>query len=277
MIQCATEVKQNYPSKRSAAISINQQLKQQQHFAFSKSKQMGLDTVAISIATEEESTPVGFVIAAKDGAGSDQVCLDTVTTSSIAAVENRQVGLTTTVKAAVETGTEGGVDTVGTVHAAGETSTPICPDTTQSSTAAGEEDTRVYAQSVGISAEGADCKRGIKFPSPASATPTEKTDAGTLAERRCSVESGTSYAGEQDEGGRVHGCPTELVHDKRVKSMKRNLTRETRRADDSLTTLHHLKEEMESKQGEILVIQNESQCSNALKGRWRVSTERFLL
>jgi hypothetical protein len=37
----------------------------------SESKQMGLDTVAISIATEEESTPVGLVIAAKDCAGSD--------------------------------------------------------------------------------------------------------------------------------------------------------------------------------------------------------------
>ena len=47
--------------------------------------------------------------------------------------------------------------------------------------------------------------------------------------------------------------------------MKRNLTRETRHDEDSLTTLHHLKEEMESKQGEILVLQNESQWSNVLK------------
>ena len=47
--------------------------------------------------------------------------------------------------------------------------------------------------------------------------------------------------------------------------MKRNLTRETRHPDDSLTTLHHLKEEMESKQGEIFAIKNEIQWSNAEK------------
>jgi hypothetical protein len=71
----------------------------------SESKLMGLDTVAISIGTEEESTPVGLVIVAKDGAGSDQVCLDTATTSSTTTVENRQVGLTTVVKVVDETGT----------------------------------------------------------------------------------------------------------------------------------------------------------------------------
>jgi hypothetical protein len=48
--------------------------------------------------------------------------------------------------------------------------------------------------------------------------------------------------------------------------MKRNLTRETRHSDDSFTTLHHLKEEMESNQGKILVLQNESEWSNALEG-----------
>jgi uncharacterized protein Veg len=57
--------------------------------------------------------------------------------------------------------------------------------------------------------------------------------------------------------------------------MERNLTRETRRAGDSLTALCHLKEEMESKQGEIvalkieqgefLALQNEIQRSNSLK------------
>jgi hypothetical protein len=93
----------------------------------SESKQMGLDTVTISIATEEESTPVGLVIAAKDGAGSDQVC---ATTSSTAAGERRQVGLATVVRAADEAGKWRGVDTVGTQDAAGETCTSICPQTT---------------------------------------------------------------------------------------------------------------------------------------------------
>ena len=41
--------------------------------------------------------------------------------------------------------------------------------------------------------------------------------------------------------------------------MKRNLTRETIRADDSLTVLHHLKVEMEEKQGEILDLQDKLQ------------------
>jgi hypothetical protein len=80
------------------------------------------------------------------------------------------------------------------------------------------------------------------------------------------VENGASYSEEQDEGGRVYGWPTEVVHNRWVKSMKRNLTRETRHSDDSFTTLHHLKEEMESNQGKILVLQNESEWSNALEG-----------
>ena len=56
--------------------------------------------------------------------------------------------------------------------------------------------------------------------------------------------------------------------------MERNLTRETRHADDSLTALCHLKEEMKSKhgdivalkneQGEILALKNEIQWSNTL-------------
>ena len=96
----------------------------------SESKQMGLDTVAISIATEEESTPVGVIIEANDGAVSDQVCLDTPTTSSTAAAERRQVGLATAVKAADEPGKRPCVDTVATQDAAGETCTPNCPQTT---------------------------------------------------------------------------------------------------------------------------------------------------
>jgi hypothetical protein len=39
--------------------------------------------------------------------------------------------------------------------------------------------------------------------------------------------------------------------------MKRNLTRETRRAGDSLTALCHLKEEMKSKHGDIVALKNE--------------------
>jgi hypothetical protein len=58
----------------------------------------------------------------------------------------------------------------------------------------------------------------------------------------------------------------EALHNRRVQSMQRNLSRETRRADDSLTALHRSKETMESKPGEILVKQNEIQWSTALKG-----------
>jgi len=88
---------------------------------------MGLDTVAISIATEEESTPVGVIIEANDGAGSDQVCLDTPTTSSTAVAESRQVGLATAVKTVDEAGKRSDVDTVATQDAAGETCTPLLP------------------------------------------------------------------------------------------------------------------------------------------------------
>ena len=56
-----------------------------------ESKHMGLDTVAISIATDEESTPVELVIAAKDGAGSVQDYWNTVATSIAAAEEIRLV------------------------------------------------------------------------------------------------------------------------------------------------------------------------------------------
>jgi hypothetical protein len=75
-----------------------------------ESKHMGLDTVAISVATDEESTPVRLVIAVKDGADSDQVFL---TTSSTAAAESRQVGLDTAVKAADEAGKGCGRDSTG--------------------------------------------------------------------------------------------------------------------------------------------------------------------
>jgi hypothetical protein len=88
---------------------------------------MGLDTVVISIVTDEENTPVCLVITVKDGADSDQIFL---TTSSTASVENRQVGLDTVVKAADETGNGRDVDTVATQDASGETCTLICPQTT---------------------------------------------------------------------------------------------------------------------------------------------------
>ena len=97
------------------------------------------------------------------------------------------------------------------VSIAGETydpsCTPICSETTQSSTATGEEDTRVYAPSVGISAENADGKRGAQFPSPVSVASAELTHVGTVTERGYSVEavSGASYTGEQVKGGRGHG------------------------------------------------------------------------
>ena len=88
-----------------------------------------------------------------------------------------------------------------------------------------------------------------------------------LAKRAYDMEtvSGAGYTGEQVEGGRGHGCDTEAVHNKRVKSMKRNLTREIRRADDSLTALQHLKTEIQKNQGEILALQNELQLSMGLK------------
>jgi hypothetical protein len=49
-------------------------------------------------STEEEHKLVGLVIVVKDSTDRDQVCLDTVTTSSNTSVENRQVGLVTTVR-----------------------------------------------------------------------------------------------------------------------------------------------------------------------------------
>ncbi len=45
-------------------------------------------------------------------------------------------------------------------------------------------------------------------------------------DRGYGVESEASYAGDQDEGGRVYGCLTEAVHNRRVKSMEWNLTNE---------------------------------------------------
>jgi hypothetical protein len=134
---------------------------------------------------EEQSTTVVLVITGKDGVDIDQVYLDSATTSSTATTENRQVGLTTVVKTTVETDTGVGVDTVTTSDADGETYTTICPQTTEGSTVSGEEDTRVYTQSVDISdisTEGVDCKIGVKFPSPSSDTPGERTHTGTLAE-----------------------------------------------------------------------------------------------
>ena len=41
--------------------------------------------------------------------------------------------------------------------------------------------------------------------------------------------------------------------------MKRNLTRKTRHLHDSLTVLHHVQEEMDSKKGEILTLQDKLQ------------------
>ena len=48
----------------------------------------------------------------------------------------------------------------------------------------------------------------------------------TSVERGYGVESEASYTGDQDEGGRVYGCLTEAVHNRRVKSMQWNLTNE---------------------------------------------------
>ena len=45
------------------------------------SKQMGLITAVISIATEVENTQVGLAVEAKDGVGDEQLCLNTATTS----------------------------------------------------------------------------------------------------------------------------------------------------------------------------------------------------
>ncbi len=59
----------------------------------------------------------------------------------------------------------------------------------------------------------------------------------TLTERADSVASGAGYVGEQDEGGKGHGCLTEAVHNRRVKIIKSNLTRETRRARLTYSTV----------------------------------------
>ena len=55
---------------------------------------MVLDTVSISIVTEEEDTPVVLDITAKDGVDSEHVCLDTVVLSRVATEEDKQVGMT---------------------------------------------------------------------------------------------------------------------------------------------------------------------------------------
>jgi hypothetical protein len=91
------------------------------------------------------------------------------------------------------------VDTVVTSDDSGETCTSIWPETTESSTETGEEDTRVYTQSVDISDEDTDCKRGVQFRSPSSTTPVEMEHTGTLEESGYSVENGASYGGEEEE------------------------------------------------------------------------------
>jgi len=68
---------------------------------------------------------VGLAIVVKDGASSDQVCLDTATTSITASAESRQVGLDTEVKTEGEPDTGGSVDTVVTSDDSGETCTSI--------------------------------------------------------------------------------------------------------------------------------------------------------
>jgi hypothetical protein len=70
-----------------------------------ESKHIGLDTVVISITTDEENTPMGLVITAKDGAVNVQDYLHTVSTSIAAPSESSQVGLATVANAAGEAGT----------------------------------------------------------------------------------------------------------------------------------------------------------------------------
>ncbi len=67
-----------------------------------ESKHIDLDTVVISITTDEENTPMGLVITAKDGVVNVQDYLHTVSTSIAAASESRQVGLATVANAAGE-------------------------------------------------------------------------------------------------------------------------------------------------------------------------------
>jgi hypothetical protein len=64
-----------------------------------------------------KSTPVGLVIASKEGADSEQVYLGTVATSIVGAAESSQVVLT---NAVVEAGTTGCVVTVVNSAATGE-------------------------------------------------------------------------------------------------------------------------------------------------------------
>jgi hypothetical protein len=141
-----------------------------------ENKHMGSDTVTISIATDEEIKPV-------DGADSEQVYLNTVSTSIPAAVESRKVGLTTV---------GSWVDNCGKCY--GEAGTTGGVVTTVNSTATGEEDTQVHTSE--NSSESVDCKRGEQFPSPASATPVEKAHTGPLTERGYSVAIGFSQLGD---------------------------------------------------------------------------------
>ena len=88
----------------------------------SEDKQMFLDTVAISIVTEEESTPVGLDIEAKDGSGSEHVCLDSAALSRVAKEETKQADM------AIATGETNETDTAGedSQHVALDTTTLSC-------------------------------------------------------------------------------------------------------------------------------------------------------
>ncbi len=97
--------------------------------------------------------------------------------------------------------------------------------TTVNSAATGEEYTHLHVQPVKISGDQPEWKRGAQFFSPVSVTLSEKAHTETLAECGYSVQSGDSYTGEQDEGGRGHRCLIVSVDKSRVQNMQRNLTR----------------------------------------------------
>ena len=76
------------------------------------------------------------------------------------------------------------------------------------------------------------------------------------------------------KGGRGNGYLTEVVHNRQVKRMKKNLTRKTRHDDNSLTPLHHIQREMEKNKREIHTLANEIQRSRDSHTSERNSTAK---
>jgi hypothetical protein len=74
-----------------AAGAMEEEQEERHAGAFQDSSSTSLDTVAFSMATDEESTPVDSTMMRLAGDGNDNVCLDTAATTIVAAEEIRLV------------------------------------------------------------------------------------------------------------------------------------------------------------------------------------------